>query len=697
MVRRGTALWSVLLPLASWLLFVFPASADEVPPPEQFLRFIRQQAANLRTHDHPPRTLTEWHEQRARIRERLEAAWGGFPTEHCPLEPRRLGEVVRDGYRVEKLLLQTLPGVWMPALAYVPDSPGQHPALLCVHGHWRRAKQEPTVQSRCIGAAKLGFFVLAVDAFGAGERGLGKDLGEYHGEMVAATLLPVGKPLSGIQVYENMRCVDYLQSRPEVDPTKIGITGASGGGNQTMYAGAWDERFGSVVPVCSVGNYQAYLGVACCLCEVVPGALTFTEEWGVLGLTAPRGLMVVNVTKDGIQFSIREARKSLVGAQYVYDLFGQPDRLYHATFRWHHDYHQPIREAMYGWMMQQLNGQGDGSPLPEPPHTTEDPEEIRCFPHGSRPDDWITLPRFAATEGRKLLANWKASSSADDWQTRKPAFRQALRDRVLGGFPAFPNPADAAQQVRGRRSWTVELVPEPGIHLTAQRQSSASPPKGEVLLLNLDGAEAARQSPLHAELLQAGWDVVTLELRATGTLTPKGDRIGRAPDHNSAEWSLWIGRPLLGQWAVDVLHLLDVLDAASGAQRVESGQQRWIVGEGPAGLVALTVAAVAEEQHFDGVAAVRTLASYISDVPFEGQRLGTLAPGILRHVGDVAHLAALALPRRVVIVGGVTGGGQPMSTAALRAVYAPTAHVSGLLGRPDSFRIAESLAEGLSF
>ena len=144
----------------------------------------------------------------------------------------------------------------MTANAYVPQLPGKLPAILNVHGHWAGAKQDRVVQSRCIAAAKLGYFVLAVDAFGAGERGLGKNLGEYHGEMVAATLFPVGLPLSGLQVYENMRAVDYLSTRPEVDPGRIGITGASGGGNQTMYAGAFDERFKCVVPTCSVGNYQ---------------------------------------------------------------------------------------------------------------------------------------------------------------------------------------------------------------------------------------------------------------------------------------------------------------------------------------------------------------------------------------------------------------------------------------------------------
>ena len=214
-----------------------------------------------------------------------------------------------------------------------------------VHGHWRGAKQDPVVQARCIGAAKLGFVVLCVDAFGAGERAVGTALGEYHGDMTAATLLPLGTPLSGLQVYENMRAVDYLQSRPEVNKDQIGITGASGGGNQTMYAGAWDKRFKCVVPVCSVGNYQAYLQAACCMCEVVPGALRFTEEWAVLALTAPRPLMVINATKDSFQFSVTEAKKSLTRTAAVYKLLGKPDHLRHAIFESPHDYSKAMRES----------------------------------------------------------------------------------------------------------------------------------------------------------------------------------------------------------------------------------------------------------------------------------------------------------------------------------------------------------------
>src|SRR4029079_18822412 len=126
-------------------------------------------------------------------------------------------------------------------------------------------------------------------------------MGSYHGALLGSTLWPAGQTLLGLQVYDNRRAVDYLLTRAEVDGKKLGITGASGGGNQSMYAGALDERIRCVVPVCSVGTYQSYLKAACCVCEVLPGALTFAEEGDVLALVAPRALLVASASRDAFQ------------------------------------------------------------------------------------------------------------------------------------------------------------------------------------------------------------------------------------------------------------------------------------------------------------------------------------------------------------------------------------------------------------
>ena len=649
--------------------------ADTTPElSRQFLAFVQQQASSLRAGDTPPKSLEQWMAARERLQRQLIRSWGGFPKEPCPLEPRVVGTLQRDGYRVEKVVLQTRPGVLMTANAYVPAGDGRRPAVLCVHGHWRHAKQEPVVQSRCIGLAKLGFFVLMVDAFGAGERGIGKALGEYHGEMVAATLWPTGLALAGLQVYENMRAVDYLQGRPEVDPDQIGVTGASGGGNQTMYVGAIDQRLKCVVPVCSVGTYQAYLGAACCMCEVSPSTLSYTEEAAVLALVAPRALMVVNATKDAFQFSVGEAKKSLAAAGHVFALYEKNDRLRHAVFESRHDYNQAMREAMYGWMSRHLKGEGDGSPITEPTFETEKPEALRGFPGDSRPDDFVTLPAFAATEARRLLRLRPNPDHLERWEAEDTLMRESM-PRVLGGFPQ-PTPLDAKNTDDGNVQ-SITFSSEPGITVLARRDKVAEQPRGLAVLLDLDQGRQAADTPTARSLLQQRWDVVTADLRATGATAHRSDKIGRAADHNTAEWSMWLGRPLLGQWVWDVRRLLDAL--SEDARGLPKGVA--VIGVGPASLVALCVAAL--DRRIDRAATVGGLTSYVSDVPYENQRLGIMVPGILRDLGDVPQLASLTAPRPLVIAGGVSGSGKASSLEQLQSAFARTRTVYKLHGIPS--------------
>lgn len=651
--------FAVLIAVVAWS--TSEAYAQDAVPRQQFSPFVKQQGLTLRQGDEAPQSMDEWQHRRALLKQNLLAAWGGFPDVPCDLEPKKLGEFTRPGYRVEKLIFQTRPGVWMTANTYVPDKPGRLPAILNVHGHWAGAKQDPVVQSRCIAAAKLGFFVLCVDAFGAGERAVGKKLGEYHGEMVAATLFPVGLPLSGLQVYENMRAVDYLLTRPEVDPERIGITGASGGGNQTMYAGAFDERFRCVVPTCSVGNYQAYLSAACCMCEVVPGALTFTEEGDVLGLAANRGLMVTSATKDAFQFSVGEAKKSVARAEAIAKLFKDAE-VRHTIIESEHNYNQPMREAMLGWMTKHLKEEGDGSPIAEPTIETEDPELLRCFPGESRPDDFVTIPQFAAAEARRLLAQIAVPSTTDEWSAMRQHGITELQE-ALGEMPQdSPLNLKSERHADGKVE-TLTFEPEPGLTLNLKRNVIVDAAR-IALVLDMDGgAEAAYSSKLAEQLRDKGWMVVGCDLRATGTSAVLRDQIGRAPDHNSAEWSLWIGRPLLGQWTWDVQRSLDALKEKDG----KLPQEITVIGLRTSGLVALCAGVL--DDRIARVATVNSLGSYVTDEPYVGQRLGLMAPAIVRDVGDVAHIAALVAPKPVIIAGAVSGTAKPYGAAILKEQF----------------------------
>lgn len=655
-------LWSAsrcgIVALCFLLTFIRPAISQDA---NSFKAFVLRQALELRKDDRAPASIDEWNVRRSKLRENLLNAWGGFPAVDCELQPQKLGEIQRNGYRVEKLIFQTRPGIWITANAYVPDKPGKLPAILHVHGHWAGAKQDPVVQSRCIGCAKHGFFVLSVDAFGAGERGVNTKLGEYHGEMTAATLLPIGLPLSGLQAYENKRAVDYLISRPEVDPHKIGITGASGGGNQTMYAGAIDERFACVVPTCSVGTYQSYLSTACCQCEVVPAALRFTEEGDILGLAAHRGLMVTSATKDAFQFSVGEARKSFARVEAIASLY--PDAsVKHTIIESPHAYNQPMREAMYGWMTKNLKHTGDGSPIADPEIKPEEPEDLRCYPGDSRPADYMTIPRFAAAEANRLATKRALYADPESWANVRSKKRQSLI-KLLGGFPETSRVSAKVENTSDGKSQSLAFETEPGLSIDVRRDLPEKPGRLAIVIDLVQGAEAAFSSDFANKLRDSGWAIVAPELRATGKYAVAGDEIRFAPDHNSGEWSLWIGRPLLGQWVHDVRRTLDALAERDGSLPHDV----MAIGQGPSGLVALCAAAL--DERITRVTTVRSLASYSTDQPYRGQRLGTMVPGILRDFGDVGDIAALVAPRAVTIKDGTNGIGQPLDQAALMEKY----------------------------
>ena len=639
-----------------------------MPAPQTFLSFIRKQADQMRKDDRLPKTKAQWLLQKNEVRNQLRDSWGPFPAKPCPLQPRKMGTIDQGEYNIEKLLLQTRPGIWMTANAYVPKKQkGQVPGVLCVHGHWSRAKQDPVVQSRCIGLVKLGFFVLSVDAMGAGERGLKKPLGEYHGEMVASTLWPTGLALSGLQVYENMRAVDYMSRRPEVDSRQMGVTGCSGGGNQTMYVGAYDERLKCVVPTCSVGTYESYLGAACCMCEVVPSAISYTEEWALLAMVAPRALMITNATKDAIQFSVGKGAISLAKAKKVFELFRKAGSVKQTVVDSGHGYNKEMREAMYGFMTKHLKGQGDGKPIAEPTIKTLDPEQLRCFPGKSRPDNYITLTQFAAAEGRKLLAKRPIPTHYEQWDSDSQLMLNGLLDRSLGPMPKRTDFRKQMRVVEQGNVRDMHFSPEAGITLTARHVRNKG--KRLAVVVDLDGREAVERGPWLTALQREGYDTVTLDLRATGKNANRGDRIHRAMDHNSAQWSMWIGRPLIGQWVWDITRLLDALSETSG--QLVGGST--LIGIGPAANVALATAAL--DWRFGQVVAVNPLATYVSDKPYATGRAGILAPGILKDVGDVQHYASLITPRLAIIAGGVFGDGKSLTAKEQQEAFKYTRRV----------------------
>jgi hypothetical protein len=251
----------------------------------------------------------------------------------------------------------------------------------------------------------------------------------------------------------------------------------------------------------------------------------------------------------------------------------------------------------------------------------------------------------------------------------------------VGVAPPVATQPALVQAASAEQVGTLTFQPELGISLAVRQEPFVQDAQRLAVVLDLDGGEKASASPVAVRLRNGGWSVLTLDLRATGKLAQPNDRIGRAPDHNTAEWSLWLGRPLLGQWVIDVRRLLDALQERD--RRLPD--EILVVGIGPAGVVAICSAAI--DARITRVAASGMLASYVTQEPYQGQRLGLLAPGLLRDAGDIPHLAALIAPRPVVIGGGVTGGGLPLDAASLEAAFTFTRQAYAASGVSDRLHV----------
>jgi pimeloyl-ACP methyl ester carboxylesterase len=205
------------------------------------------------------------------------------------------------------------------------------------------------------------------------------------------------------------------------------------------------------------------------------------------------------------------------------------------------------------------------------------------------------------------------------------------------------------------------------------------------VLLHLDGKDAALKHPFASALVDRGWAVHAPDLRATGSTRPEHDTIVDAPDHNSAEHALWIGRPLLGQWVFDVLCLLDWM----GHQLGLNPERFAVAGLGQAGLIALCAAGLLDDRIASAVA-LDAPVTYLTEAAYApGTHMGLLAPGIL-HVGDIPQLAALTAPRRLLFAGGVTPQGKQLTGKQLREAHAFVEKVYRLAKAEDRLRFRDN-------
>jgi hypothetical protein len=308
----------------------------------------------------------------------------------------------------------------------------------------------------------------------------------------------------------------------------------------------------------------------------------------------------------------------------------------------------------------------------------------------------VTIPRFFAEEARQLL---KAREIEIDQKhllalavAKTTEDRNAVREQTVDQLAKTLNvkPTTSPLNVKQSKSSDGAYIDlafetEPGLEISARCDSEVIEKSGDqklAILLNVDeGAEKAFGGEQAEELRKQGYGILAPELRATGKFAVAGDRIGNAPDHNSAEWSLWIGRPLLGQWTLDVVRTLDALENQTGALPKEI----LICGTDSSGTVALTSAAI--DDRISKVHLQSSLGTFVDDQKFNGPRLGMLVPGLLRDIGDIGHIAAMIAPRKLTIEKPVSASGRSLSGEASLPALKFCSDIYKTLGAADALVI----------
>ncbi len=467
-----------------------------------------------------------------RLRRSLLDAIGGLPPEKTALNPRTTGVIRLAGYRIEKIIFESLPQFYVTALLYVPDAPAAgKPAVLVPCGHTTNGKIG--YQYLCHRLAKRGYVVLCWDPVGQGERSqfwdaaAGKSrynlvCGE-HAVMGNLAYL-AGTNLARWEIWDGMRALDYLLTRPEVDPGRISITGTSGGGTQSAQIGALDERIRVIVPSCYISALPMRMSNRIFkdpdsdpeqdLFGMVSDGV---DHSGLLLLCYPRPVFVAAAVED--IFPIEGTRKTLREVGAVYRSLGHPERIDHVEGYHGHKFSPENLEAAFAFLDRHNRMPPD---LPFPAEEKLEDKELWCTATGQVSTDF--------KDSRSVM-----DLVRDYWAERKGGGSRNLGDIYRGnGYPGidkwpvvpfreFPSSAEIAWESMGGAAVDGLVVERfllhhsgrlaiPLLHIHADRQAG-----GKAMIWFSDRGKAGPADWQEVkELVGRGYQVLSFDFRGLG-------------------------------------------------------------------------------------------------------------------------------------------------------------------------------------
>jgi hypothetical protein len=516
---------------------------------------LRNEAAKLFRIHQLPDNLESWTRCRAELLENIWKNLGVRPDHTLDIDLRETGEVKMDGYVVKNIYYQSRPGLYVTGNLYIPEGDGPFPGVIGMHGHWAEGRLAERVQSRGHTLAKNGYVCLQVDAWGSGERSTAHGDFEYHGASLGGALFNVGETLMGAQIVDNMRAVDLLCSLDYVDSDRIGATGASGGGNQTMWLTAMDDRIKAAVPVVSVGSFQSYIMGLNCICECLPNGLTFTEESGVLALIAPRALKICNCLGDtNPTFFPSEMLRSYKETRKVFQAYGKDSNLAYQVFNLPHGYWPEIRESMLGWFNLQLKGIGHGAPETEKDFECLPQEKLMVFEKGKRPAEVISIAEYCREKSGELK---NLSSAAGN--------KAGLKD-ILKFSELELKTVHRYGEKSGWKTLAFETVCGNMIPALLREAQDAN---DYVIAAGSGGKADLANSEYFKKLADSGKGIIIFDPYASGETAKEDIVVASNSYHTVSRALLWLGRTLYGEWTKEYVLIANWCKEALKAGNIE--------------------------------------------------------------------------------------------------------------------------------
>jgi len=467
-----------------------------------------------------------WKARAAAIRLQAKVALGLYPMpERMPLNSVITGRIDRGDYTVENVSIETHPGYYLYGNLYRPkmDADRKVPAILNPHGHWTEGRlvdrKEGSVAARCINFAKRGMVAFAYDMFGYNDT---KQAGAHRTYATDLVSQLWGINLMGLQTWNSIRALDFLETLPEVDSSRLACTGGSGGGTQTFMLGLVDDRLAAQAP-CVMVSHSMQGG---CLCENAPGLRVQFSNMEISAAVAPRPQMLVAATGDWTKTTMELEGP---GIRSAYRSLGATEHIDYVLHDYVHNYNKTTRESVYGFFNKWLLTDAVNPMLKEIPYIKELDDKLLFLAEGKVPESAVSrdeLMKYIKRQTHKALIDGKPTNEKSLKKYQK--WMRVAWERTLQ-MPIVPSKllTEKLGQVAlddlvvtrlalgldgfGNRVPVMQFAPKGGVRSWA----IVVHPKGKGALLGPDGAPTG----LAKALLKQGVGVLVPDLYQTGELT----------------------------------------------------------------------------------------------------------------------------------------------------------------------------------